>query len=78
MQACFAPSIWRVGSSQPDADPMLINLKPQTALLVVLDQLTQVGIGGGVGGQALFEFGIVGIDLSGAIVFIEIQFGDYL
>ena len=56
---------------------MLINLKPQTALLVVLDQLTKVGIGGGVGGQALFEFGIVGIDLSGAIVFIEIQFGDF-
>lgn len=27
--------------------------------------------------QALFELGIVGVDLGGAVVFVEIQFGDF-
>ena len=32
-------------------------------------------MGGGIGGQALFELGVVGVDFSGAVVFVEIQFG---
>ncbi len=55
---------------------MLIDLKPQATLFVVLDQLTEVGICGCVGGQALFELGVVGVDFGGAVVFVEIQFGD--
>ena len=55
---------------------MLIDLKPQTALLVILNQLAEVGIGGGVGGQALFEFGIVGVDFGSAVILVEIQFCD--
>ena len=27
-------------------------------------------------GQALFEFGVGGVDLGGAVIFVEIQFGD--
>ena len=56
---------------------MLINLKPQAALFIVLDELAKVGIGGGVGGQALFELGVVGVDFGGAVIFVEIQFGDF-
>ena len=56
---------------------MLIDLKPQAAVFIVLDQLTEVGIGGGVGSQALFELGVVGIDFGSAVVFVEIQFGDF-
>ena len=37
--------------------------------------MAYVGIGGGVGGKALFELGVVGVDFSGAVVFVEIQFG---
>ena len=65
-------TVWR---SQADADSMLVDLEAQSTVFIVLDQLTKVGIGGGVGGQALFEFGIVGIDLGSAVVFVEIQFG---
>ena len=67
-------AIWR---SQADADSVLIDLKPQAALLVILDQLTEVGIGGGVGGQAFFKLGIIGVDFGSAVVFVEIQFGDF-
>ena len=67
-------TIWR---GQPDANPVLIDLKPQAAVFVVLDQLAEVGIGGGIGGQALFELGVVGIDFGSAVVFVEIQFGDF-
>ena len=56
---------------------MLINLEPQSALFVVLDQLAEVRIGGGVGGRVLFELDVVGVDFSGTIVFVEIQFGDF-
>ena len=56
---------------------MFIDFKPQTALLVILGHSAEVGIGGGIGSQALFEFGIIGVDLSGAIIFVEIQFGDF-
>ena len=38
--------------------------------------MAEIGIGGGVGGQALFELGIVGVDFSGTVVFVEIRFGD--
>lgn len=38
----------------------------------------QVRIGGGLGGQALFEFGVVGVDFGSAIVLIEIQFCDFV
>ena len=37
----------------------------------------EVGIGGGVGGQALFELGVIGVDFGSAVVFVEIQFGDF-
>ena len=56
---------------------MLIDLEAQAAVFIVLDQLTKVGIGGSIGGQALFELGIVSVDFSGAVVFVEIQFGDF-
>ena len=68
-------TIFTIWCSQPDADSMLVDLEAQSTVFIVLDQLTKVGIGGGVGGQALFEFGIVGIDLGSAVVFVEIQFG---
>lgn len=44
-------AIW---CSQPDADPMLINFEPQTAVFIDLDHLEEVGVGGGVGSQTLF------------------------
>ena len=56
---------------------MLINLEAQTAVFVIFGELAEVGIGGGVGGQAFFELGVVGIDFGGAVVFVEIQFGDF-
>ena len=56
---------------------MLIDLEPQAAVFIVLDQLTEVRIGGGVGCQALFELGVVGIDLGSAVVFVEESFGDF-
>ena len=34
-------------------------------------------MGGGIGGQALFELGIVGADFGSTVVFVEIQFGDF-
>ena len=64
-----------VGCGQPDADSVFINREAQTAVFIVLDQLTKVGICGGIGSQVLFEFGVVGVDLGGAVVFVEIQFG---
>jgi len=67
-------TIWR---GQPDTDSMLVDLESQATVFIILDQLTEVRIGGGVGGQALFELGIVGVDLSGAVVFVEIQLGDF-
>lgn len=36
----------------------------------------QVRIGGGLGGQVLFELGIVGVDLSDVIPLVEMQLGD--
>ena len=54
---------------------MFIDLKSQTAVFIVLYQLAEVRTGGGVGGQALFEFGIIGVDFSSAIVFVKVQFG---
>lgn len=48
---------------------MLINLKSQTTVFIILDQLAEVGKGGGLGGQALFEFGVIGVDFGGAVVF---------
>lgn len=62
-------AMWR---SQLDADSMLINLKPQADVSVTFGELAEVGIGGGVGGQTPFELGVVGVDLSGATVFVEI------
>lgn len=56
---------------------MLIDLKPQAAVFIILDQLTEVRIGGGIGSQALFEFGVIGVDLGGAVVLVEIQLGDF-
>ena len=55
---------------------MLIDLEPQAAVFVIFDLLTEVGISGGIGNQALFEFGVVGVDLGGAVIFVEIQFRD--
>lgn len=57
---------------------MLINFKPQTALLVILCHSTEVRIGGGVGGWALFELGVAGVNFCGVVVFAEIQFGDFM
>lgn len=65
-------TVWR---SQADADSMLVDLEAQTAVTVIFGELAEVGIGGGVSGQAFFELGIIGIDFSGAVVFVEIQFG---
>ena len=66
-----------VGNECMDTNPVFIDLKPQTILFVVLDQLTEVRIGNGVDGQALFKFGIVGIDFGSAVVFVEILFADF-
>lgn len=60
--------------SQADANPMFINLKPQTAVFVILNQLTEIWTGGGIGGQAPFEFCIEGVDFSGADAFVEMRF----
>ena len=54
---------------------MFINLKPHATLFIVINELAKVRIGGGVGSQTLFELGVVGIDLGGAVVLVEIQFG---
>ena len=56
---------------------MLIDLEAQATVSVIFGELAKVRIGGGVGSQALFELGVVGIDLSGTVVFIEIQFGNF-
>ena len=52
---------------------MFINLKPHATLFIVINELAKVRIGGGVGSQTLFELGVVGIDLGGAVVLVEIQ-----
>lgn len=67
-------TVWR---SQADADSMLVDLEAQTAVTVIFGELAEVGIGGGVSGQALFEFGVVGVDFSSAVVFVEVEFGDF-
>ena len=56
---------------------MFINLKPHATLFIVINELAKVRIGGGVGSQALFELGVVGVDFDSAVVFVEIQFGDF-
>ena len=56
---------------------MLIDLKSQTAVFVIFGELAEVGVGGDVGGQALFKLGVVGVDFGSAVVFVEIQFGDF-
>ena len=70
---CFA--FFAIWCSQADADPVFINLKPHATLFIVINELARVRIGGGVGSQTLFELGVVGIDLGGAVVLVEIQFG---
>lgn len=45
-------AIWR---SQADANPILIDLKLQAAVSVIFGELTEVGIDGGVGNQALLN-----------------------
>ena len=57
---------------------MLIDLEPQAAVSVIFGQLAERGVCGGVGGQTLFKRGIVGVDFSGAVVFVEAQFGDFV
>lgn len=37
--------------------------------------MAEIRISGGIGGQALFELSVVGVDFSSAVAFIEIQFG---
>ena len=54
---------------------MFINLKPHATLFIDINELAKVRIGCGVGSQTLFELGVVGIDLGGAVVLVEIQFG---
>ena len=56
---------------------MLINLKAQTALLVVLNQLAVVGIGGYVGGQALFQLYVISVNFGNAVIFVEILFCNF-
>ena len=41
---------------------MFVNLQPQASVFVIFGQLAEVGIGSGVGSQALFAFGIAGVD----------------
>lgn len=63
----------RCGES--NADPALINFKPQAAVFVSFSHMAETRVGGGVGCQTLFEIGVVGIDFGCAIVLVEIQFG---
>ena len=56
---------------------MLINLKSQTAVSVIFDHLAETRIGGSVGGQALFAFGVAGMDFRETVIFVEIQLVDF-
>ena len=57
---------------------MLINLEPQTALLVILGKLAQLRVLFGISQQALLQVSIVGINFSKDIVFVEINLSDLL
>ena len=54
---------------------MLIDLESQAAVFVSFSHAAETRVGGGVGSQALFELGVVGVNLGSAVVLVEIQFG---
>ena len=50
---CGLAAIFGVGCCQPDADPVLVDLKPQAALTVIVGLLTQFRVFGCVLSQPL-------------------------
>ena len=74
---CHPPfrGVWR---SEPDADTVLIDLKPQATPLVILGELAQIRVLFGISQQALLQISIVGINFSNVIVFIEVNLSDLL
>ena len=71
-------SFFQIRGGQAEADPALVDFKPQTAILSFFRQMTQFGVGLRIRQQPLFEVRVVGVHLSGAVLFIEEEFCDLL
>ena len=61
--ACCFSAFVTVRRSQPDADSDFIDLKPQTALPVIVGLLAHLPELGGIGQKPFLQFGIVSADL---------------
>ena len=61
-----------------DADAVLVNFVSHTTLFIIVRLFAQLGVLLGVGGEPLFEFCIVGMNLSTIVTLVKIDLGDFL
>ena len=62
---CCFPTLLGVRGSQPDTNPVFVDLKAQAAVFVIVGLLAQLREFGCIGQQPFLQLGIVGVDLCG-------------
>ena len=73
--ACRRPSLIAIRLGQPKAKPSFRNLKGKTAILCIIGKPTQIGMLFSIGGQSVFEIGIVRVYRNPTARFIEENLG---
>ena len=61
-----------------DADTVFVDLVANTTLFIIVRLFAQFGVLLGIGGEPLFEFRIVGMNLSHIVTLVKIKLGDFL
>ena len=76
--ACRRPALIAVRLGQPKAKPTFRNIKGKTAILCIIGKPAQIGMLFSIGGQSVFEIGIVGADCNPRTCFIKVYLCGFL